>query len=184
MGLRRPSPLDLFDRISCIDEAVAQAGSRESQVAAVAASAFASSLVGVDAAGQPVTPLVTYADTRPAQDAAELSLRLDEAAVHDRTGCPFHPGYLPARFAWMRRSRPEWLRAAKRWMSFAEFMALRLFGMTAASFSLASWTGLLDRRLLAWDSQLLSDLSIHEESLSPLVDVNTASCLCRPLAGA
>jgi gluconokinase len=170
-GTSEADPLNLFAlTCACLDEAVTLAGSASRQIAAVAASAFASSLVGVDAAGQPVTPLVTYADTRPAQDAAGLRLRFDEGAVHDRTGCPFHPAYLPARFAWMQRARPGWLQAAERWLSFAEFLALRLFGETAASYSLASWTGLLDRRKLAWDKQLLTDLSIPEESLSRLVD--------------
>lgn len=163
----------LFDIVaSCLDELFARLGSGIPQITAVAGCTLVSNLLGLDAAGRPVTPMFTYADTRPSPDAQALRQALDEAAVHQRTGCPLHSAYLPARFRWLARVHPEWLSSAKHWVTFGEYMMLRLSGETAVSYSAASWSGLLDRRSLAWDQELLEILPVDYKQLSPLVDVD------------
>ena len=60
--------------------------------------------------GAPLSPVYTYADTRNAADAQALRRELGAdgmAAAHDRTGCLIHSAYLPARFRWLQRTRPE-----------------------------------------------------------------------------
>jgi gluconokinase len=167
----------------CVDEVLEKAAGKAGQIVAVGCSTFVSNLVGVDHAGRAVTPLMTYADTRPADDAKTLAQRLDEEAVHQRTGCRLHPSYLPARFAWIRRTQPEWIKSTQRWISIGEYLILQLFGETAVSYSVASWSGLFNRRELDWDAQLLSELSLSSSQLSTLVDVDHAwSGLSRPFA--
>jgi gluconokinase len=169
---------------SCVDEVLEKVGHNSLQVAAVGCSTFVSNLVGVDHSGHAVTPLMTYADTRPVDDVKALAQRLDEEAIHQRTGCRLHPSYLPARFAWMQRAQPGWLKAAVHWMSIGEYLILQLFGETAVSYSVASWSGLLNRRKLDWDGELLSALSIPHDHLSTLVDVDHAwSGLSKTFAG-
>ncbi len=59
-------------------------------------------------------------------------------------------------------------------MSIGEYLILQLFGQTAASYSVASWSGLLNRRELDWDAELLSVLSVSGNQLSQLVDMDHA----------
>src|SRR5512135_3424965 len=59
----------------CIDETLARAGSDAAHIAGVAACTFVSNIVGVDAQERAVTPVITYADTRAAPDAAGLRHR-------------------------------------------------------------------------------------------------------------
>src|SRR6185436_4706525 len=125
-----------------------------------------------DAFGRPVTPLITYADTRAAGEAAELRRKLDEETIHQRTGCHFHSSYLPARFLWLQKAQPMLLNNAKRWITLGEYLALQLFGETAVSYSVASWSGLLNQQQLDWDAELLAVLPLSREQLSPLVDVD------------
>jgi gluconokinase len=158
----------------CIDEVLEKAGKHADKIAAVGCSTFVSNLVGVDGSGHAVTPLMTYADTRPADDVKALAERLDQEALHQRTGCRLHPSYLPARFAWLQRTQPGWIKSSARWMSIGEYLILQLFGQTAASYSVASWSGLLNRQELDWDAELLSALSFPRDQLSPLVDVDHA----------
>ncbi len=167
----------LFD---AIDEALAQAGGRAGDIAGVAVDTFVSSLVGVDARGEAVTPLLTYADTRAAGEVAALRAHLDEATVHDRTGCRFHTSYWPAQLRWVHQAWPERAARAARWMTLGEYLEQTLFGESAISFSAASWTGLLDRRQLVWDDALLAILPIHRRQLSPLVDASAARQGLRP----
>ncbi|MEE6280229.1 gluconokinase [Georgenia sunbinii] len=160
----------------------------EGRIAAVGLDTFASSLVGVDDAGRPLTTCFTYADSRSAPQAEELRASLDEAAVHQRTGARLHPSYLPARLRWLRQSDPATFAAVRRWLSLGEFLHLHLVGTTGAGTSTAAWTGLLDRRSATWDPAMLDAAGIGPEQLSavhhpdqPLVG---AESRWRALAGA
>jgi gluconokinase len=168
----------------CVDIVLMKAGKLAQQIAAVAIDTLVTSIVAVDAAGQALTPLITYADTRNAEDAAALRAALDEAALHDRTGCLLRTSYWPARLAWFRRTQPEIWRRAARWLTLGEYLELRLFGRCRVSYSAASWSGLLDRRQLAWDAPLLATLALTPEHLSPLVDCDAPlTGLIQPYAG-
>ena len=159
-----------------VDAALEQAGPLTTQIAAVAVDTFVTSLVAVDAYGEPLTPLMTYADTRSGEDALLLRSTLDEQAVHERTGCLLRTSYWPARLAWYRRTRPELWKQVARWLTLGEYLELRLFGCCRASYSAASWSGLLDRHQLVWDGPLLSSLGVAPGQLSPLVDRDAALC--------
>jgi gluconokinase len=158
----------------CIDAALIQAGALASAIAGVAGCSFVNNILGLDAASRPATPITTYADTRSAAMVPGLRADFDEAETHQRTGCLFHPSYLPARLRWIAEARPDWLRNSTRWVSLGEYLELRLFGQTAVSYSAAAWTGLLDRRRLCWDEPLLAGLPIDVEQLAPLVDASAA----------
>ena len=169
---------EILERVwECVDEVLAKAGRLAEQIAGVACATLVSNILAVGEAGQALTPLITYADTRPAADVPVLRQALDEDAIHQRTGCYFHPSYLPARFLWVKRTRPELLNAQVRWLTIGEYLALRCFGRTAVSFSAASWSGLLDRRRLDWDAELLDFIDLDRQALSGLVDLD------EPLSG-
>lgn len=180
-GAGEADPDAMLHRIwSCIDEVLERAGELSDKIEAVGACTFVSNLLGVDEQGQAVTPLMTYADTRSADEVERLRRELDEQAVHQRTGCLFHTSYWPAQLRWLARSRPDPLQPAARWMSIGEYMERQLFPSDASrsgdeigvSYSVASWTGLLNRRKLVWDAPLLGTLPVNVEQLSPLIDVD------------
>jgi gluconokinase len=156
----------------CLDQLMEKVRPLKSGIGGVAACTFVNNVLGIDETHRAITPITTYADTRAEKEVAGLQSAFDEASVHDRTGCRFHPSYLPARFRWIARVRPEWLGRVARWVSIGEYLELKLFGDTAVSHSVASWTGLQDRFRLVWDAPLLAGLPIGMERLSPLTDVN------------
>ena len=156
----------------CIDETMAHSKASHQQIVGVGCCTFVSNILGVDPTGEAITPIFTYADTRPTQEALWLRNNYDEAMFHQRTGCIFHPSYLPSRFVWLQRTHPEVLTGDLRWMSLDEYLALKLFGETQVSYSVASWSGLLDRFRLDWDGDLLAILPIARNQLSSLVDAD------------
>lgn len=156
-----------------IDRVLKQAPAYVPAIAAVGADSLVSNVLGVDAQGRAVTPVYTYADTRSAREVDELCSRMDEAAAHQRVGTRLHTSYLPARFLWLQRTDPELFARVHGWMSLGEYFYLRWLGQRACSYSVASWTGLLNRQALAWDGELLALLPVRAEQLSPLVDVTT-----------
>jgi gluconokinase len=138
--------------------------------AAVAGSVFWHSLLALDAVGRPLTGVITWADTRSAAAAKALRSRLDETAVHLRTGAPLHSTFFPAKLTWLRETRPEVFARAVTWCGFAEYLLLRLTGRLRASVSMASGTGLLDQRTGAWDVAMLDACGIGAERLPPIDD--------------
>ncbi len=164
---------DLLEAVwRCVDRILEQAGDLAERIAGVASCTFVTNLVGVDAGGRPVTPLTTYADTRAAEEAAALRAELDPAAIHARTGCYLHTSYLPARLRWYARTQPERFERVTHWRSLSAHIEAQLFGAAAVSFSVASWSGLLNRRTLTWDDELLAALPIQKHHLSALKDVD------------
>lgn len=162
--------------VEVVDQVVASAGARADDIGAVAMDTLVGNVLGVDSEGNPTTPVFTYADTRNAPDAQELRHELGQeglAEAHDRTGCLIHTSYLPARFRWLARTQPEQLDQASRWVSIGEYAYHRLFDEWRVSYSVASWTGMLNRRELAWDTDWLDLLPVAADQLSPLGDLNT-----------
>lgn len=160
-------PLQVLAEVEEIIAAVARPD-LAGRVAAVATDTFASSLVGVDAAGVPLTPCYTYADSRCAPQVAALRAELDEAAVQERTGCRLHTSYLPARLRWLRETEPGLTAEVARWLSLGELLALRLTGTAVVGTTTAAWTGLLDRRTGDWDPQMLAVAGVTADTLSPV----------------
>jgi gluconokinase len=135
---------------------------------ALGSSCFWHSLLLLDERDRPLTPVLLWRDQRAAAQAEELAVRLDPEAVHARTGCVLHPSYWPAKLAWLRAEGV--LDEARRAVSFADYLFLRLTGELWTSLSTASGSGLLDLRARAWDAELLDALGIDEGLLPPLSD--------------
>ena len=102
---------------SAADGVLSLAGDGADRIAAVATSTFWHSVLGVDREGRPTTPILTWADRRAAGAASELRKRLDEEAVHARTGCVLHSSYLPAKLLWLKEAAPEAFSRTERFMS-------------------------------------------------------------------
>ncbi|MGE4297370.1 MAG: gluconokinase [Desulfovibrionaceae bacterium] len=168
-GAAEAHPALLFDLVChCVDTVLAKAGPLAGAIAGVGVCTFVANVMGLDVNGRPLTRLATYADTRAAPEADALRRDHDEDAAHQRTGCRFHPGYLPAQLLRLERREPALFRAVARWVSFWEFVELTVFGATSVSPSVASWSGLLDRRALAWDGPLLDVVGLGPGMFSPL----------------
>ena len=164
----------LLERVwRCIDGVLDHAGYLKDQIRGIGICTFVGNILGVDGDQRAVTPLATYADTRSEGEVVKLRAEFDETVVHDRTGCHFHPAYLPAFFRWFAQDRRELFDHVARWVSIGEYLELKLFGDASVSFSVASWSGLLDRHKLAWDEPLLNALPVRMEQLSRLTDSNS-----------
>ena len=138
--------------------------------AAVATAVFWHGLVGIGADGRSATPLYGWGDGRARAAADGLRARLDEAAVHRRTGCFLHELYPAARLVWLRGAGGDSLPPASTWAGPGELLMLRLFGEMRTSPSMASGTGLLDLRRGVWDGEMLYAAGIAADALAPVDD--------------
>jgi gluconokinase len=149
----------------CLTAIHAQMEKSGTKPAAVAFCTFWHSFLGVDKAGNPVTPIVHLFDTRSTKQVEELTLRLDARRVHARTGCRLHTSYWPAKLLWLQSERGQAFAAADRWMSFGEYLFLRLFGKATASTSMVSGSGLWNQARNDYEQEVLAVLPIRRKQL-------------------
>jgi gluconokinase len=122
---------------------------------ALAISCFWHSLLPIDEHDRPLSPVLTWRATAGAPPA------LDPVAYHARTGCFLHPAYWPAKL--------DGLDAA-RYVSFGDYLFLKLAGELRTSVSMASGTGIYDPNRLAWDGETLAAVGLDEARLPPVSD--------------
>ena len=161
----------------CIDESLAHpaAGS----VRALGMATFAGNWLGIDANGQAITPVYTYADTRSHAEIPPLleALDKDADACHQATGCRLHSAYLPAQYNWLQRTQPALAARIARISDIGAYCYQRFFEREMpTSLSVASWTGLLDTARGLWHSDYAQRLCGGEllGKLSPLADYDAA----------
>ncbi|HEY2224814.1 gluconokinase [Actinomycetospora sp.] len=153
-----------------VGDAVAAAVAGGARPAAVSFSGAMHGLLGVDDRGDPVGPLLTWADSRAAGVAAAWrSGAVDTTALAQRTGTPVHAMSPLVKLAWLRRDRPSLHAAAARWGGPKEFVLGRATGRRVTDASCASGTGLRDLRSRTWDDEALALAGIGPEALDELV---------------
>lgn len=158
---------------TCIDRSLEISPDRS--ITAVGMATFVGNLLGVDVHGSPITPLFTYADMRSYRDAQYLGQICDLREVHRRTGCRIHPAYHPAKLAWLHRIQPDLYRRVHRWLDLATYCYEIWFARPVpTSYSIASWSGLLNRHTLTWDTDWLAELGIAHDQLPALADFDAA----------
>jgi gluconokinase len=157
-----------------IDDAIKAAGAMTKQIAAVALDTFWHSLLAVDERGEPLTPVITWEDTRPYEAAQELQSLLDEAALHERTGARLHASYWPAKLRWLAKSQPDVFKRAAQWLSFGEYLHRKFTGHSVCSLSMASGTGMFNRHTYTWDTELMKVLDVRPEQFPALGDIHDA----------
>jgi gluconokinase len=139
---------------------------RKTRIMAIGSCGLWHSLIGIDRCGDCCTPIYTWADSRAREDAGRLRAMLPERKVHRRTGCMLHSSFWPAKLLWLRRTEPSVFRGVDQWMSPAEWLHQRLFGVSRLSISMASGTGLFNQNSLDWDKELLETCGIARDTLA------------------
>jgi gluconokinase len=158
---------------SCLDEILQHP--RAQDIRAVGMDTLVGNMLGVGADGHPLTPIFTYADSRSAEDVELLREKINEEDAHQRTGCLNHTAYHPGKLHWLRRHDPETFAQVRRWTDIATYLYEQWFGRVAAcSYSVASWSGLLNRAALTWDKDWLSVLGMEPSQFPPLADFDEA----------
>jgi gluconokinase len=153
--------------LQAVRDAVAAARERGAEIAGLSLSSAMHAIAALDGRDRPLTPLVTWADTRAAEQAQRL--RAERPELHDRTGTPLHPFAPLPKLVWFAEREPQTFAAARRWVGVKELVAARLTGTWALDHSTASGTGLMNLARLDWDEEALATARIDRGRLAPLV---------------
>jgi gluconokinase len=138
---------------SALAESVAAIGATE--VLAVSLSSAMHGLIALDAECVPITPLITWADSRAGEEAWALHRSGQAADLHAATGVPVHPMTPLAKLLWFAdHDRQTWT-AARWWVGLKDYLLWWLTGTLATELSSASATGMLDMATRTWSTAAL-----------------------------
>ncbi len=165
----------LNDVVKVIDEVLTLLPPQQ-QIVAVGVATLVGSLVGLDAQGQALTPIISYADTRSHEAVKNLKDELGTSleAIENQTGCPLHTAYWPAQLSHLAQTQPQTVAKVAQWCDLSTLLYNHWFGYPQPlSYSVASWSGLLDRHNLRWSPELIKLLGLSlSRQLPELVDAN------------
>ncbi len=129
------------------------------------------SLVLVDNAGIPLTPLSIWADTRATIQCSTSSTVHHQHAWHRKTGCPLSPSYPLSRLQWYRDNQQSIFSRLHKAVSIKSYILFRIFGLWIEDHSVASATGLFNLHERRWDDEIVQHLQISTEHLPAPVPV-------------
>lgn len=134
--------------------------------AVVSFSAAMHSLLAVDECGEPLTPVLTWADTRSQPQAARLKANACGQRLYGLTGTPIHPMTPLCKLLWWKENDPALFQKAYKFISLKEYLFYQFFGEYVIDYSVASATGLFDIRRLQWCEEALQLAGITTSQLS------------------
>ncbi|CAN5590314.1 gluconokinase [soil metagenome] len=155
--------------LGCLHDVTARCSEQGDVVSGIAMSAAMHGVIALDGRGALLTPLITWADNRAAEQARILRERSDGLDIYRRTGTPLHPMSPLAKLLWFEQESKEVWRRAAWWISIKEYVLYRLFGELVVDHSIASATGLFNLERLDWDDGVLALLDLSRDKLPALV---------------
>lgn len=161
---------------SCIDDILSHPSAKD--IRAVGMATFVGNWVGLDKNSQPITPVMTYADTRSRDDIAILRDKLggDTDAYHQATGCMLHTAYLPAQYHYFQRTQSDITQHIHTLTDLGGYLYQQWFGRDIPiSTTVAGWLGLLHTTQLDWHEAYIRQFGCDDllPCLPPLANYDT-----------
>ncbi|HEU0102250.1 MAG TPA: gluconokinase [Mycobacteriales bacterium] len=148
----------------------ARARERGDTVVGLCLSAAMHGLVPLAGDGTPQGPLVTWADSRAAEQAAALVADGRARGLHARTGTPVHPMSPLVKLAWVAQTDPDRMAATPRWGGVKELLVSALCGAVhIVDLSSASASGGYDLEARRWDPEAMEIAGVREGQLPEVV---------------
>jgi gluconokinase len=150
------------------------------EVLAISVGTAMHGLIGLDPHVQPLTPLITWADSRAREQARRL--RGTDLDLHALTGVPVHPMSPLVKLVWFAEHERQTLTRARWWAGLKELVLAWLTDEVVTELSSASGTGLLDITTRTWSPAAIRIAGISSDQLPAIVRSSARLSLSRRAA--
>lgn len=173
-GMAEQDPDQLVNAVEkVIQEAASQADLVSGKLLAVSFSSANQSVILLDENHQPLTRVMTWADTRAKKVAAELRRSPEGKQIYVKTGTPIHPMSPLTKLMWLQKANSEKWAKTKYVADIKSYIFLKLFGVFKVDISIASCTGMLNINTGDWDDQALKIAGVSASQLPEIVGGTT-----------
>lgn len=150
-----------------VAQACAQAGTSAGHVESISYSSQANSFVLLNAASQPLTPIILWPDLRAGEMGARMRRLWDHPDFLQTTGLGLCSSeFMAAKLEWFQEQLPEVWHATRHIMTISDLLVYGLTGHQKGDAGTASLLGLFDLRRARWWPQALEAMSLDEARLS------------------
>lgn len=151
-------------------------------VVAVSISTAMHGLIGLGPDDRPLTPLLTWADSRAADEARHLVESGQALELHHTSGTPVHSFSPLTKLMWFGRHEAELSSQVRSWIGLKDWIILALTGTLATELSSASGTGLLDLSTRDWNPAALELAGVEITQLPQVLPTTSALGLSKSVA--
>jgi xylulokinase len=147
-------------------EAVARSGVEPARIVSVSLSAQRCCAIFLDEREKMIRPMISWQDSRPVDEVAEIASLVPAAEYYRRTGFPNSTTWLLSKLMWIRRNEPETWKRTRRVVQMHDFF-LRALGVEDyfVDHNDAGFFGFFDSGACEWDRDLLRTFDIPEAIL-------------------
>jgi xylulokinase len=138
-----------------VQQAMAGCGTVPS-IAAISVSVHGDAIIPVDTSGRALHPAILGMDTRSAAEAEEFEEHFGRGQLYATTGMPCEPLNSITKIAWVVRNRPDVHSKTWKYAHYQEFLLMKIAGVPAIDYSMASRTMAFDPVGRAWFAAVLS----------------------------
>jgi len=150
-----------------VRKALADAGAKGGDVAAVGLTGQMHGLVLLDGKRDVLRPAILWNDQRTGAECAEIERRVGRSALIREVGNVALTGFTAPKILWVRNHEPELYRKAKLVLLPKDYVRLRLTGEAAMDKADGSGTILFELKARAWSKLVLEKLDIPADWLPP-----------------
>lgn len=127
-------------------------------------------LLGLDAKYNPLTPVLTWEDSRSQEIIQAWQEEGRGAELYQKTGCPLHPLYAPGKIRWWKEEKPELFHKISYFVTLKAFLIKRLTGELKEEPATTSGSGLINIHQLDWEDEALALAGISRDKLPVMVE--------------
>lgn len=150
------------------------------EVAQLAFTGQAETLVVLDKAGKPLMNAISWMDERSTEECRELSEQFSPATCEAVTGqMAVLPTWPATKIAWLRKHRPDIFGNADCYMLLKDYIVYCLTGVKQADMSIATFSFYFDIYKKCYWQEMLSAIGITENQLPPLCEPCTVTGLLK-----
>lgn len=169
-GMAEQAPEEVLAAVEkVINDAYQEVVKNNCDLLAIAFSSENQSLILLDENYQPLTRILTWADTRARHVADRIKRNLVAQELYMDTGTPIHPMSPFVKLLWLKEEHPELLEKARYVADIKSYIFQRFFGRFQIDLSVASCSGMLNINTRDWDATTLEMTGIQANQMPKIV---------------
>lgn len=150
-----------------VQEALRSTGGTPS-IVAVCASVQGDAIIPIDADGRALHPAILGMDTRSQREAAEIEAQFGRLPLYTATGMPCEPLNAITKIWWLVREHSELRDRLWKYVHYGEFLLMKMAGVPALDFTMASRTMAFDPVRKDWVPEILDFVGVTPAQLGNL----------------
>ena len=156
----------VWRKIQQVITRVVKENSARELIESISISAQGEAVVFLDREGHPLRNCILGMDMRSVDQVQKLRERFGEQKLYNVSGVPPHPLTTLAKILWVKDNEPDIFQKVAQFLCYEDFAFLRLGGVPAIDYSLASRTLMFDIDEKKWCPWILDDAGIRQDQLA------------------